>query len=71
MFNVKIKNEYDKKIKKGVDGIQLSKFILLNYEKIFYNAINTTIKRAIDFFPIALIFLTIQSLINKKKKRKN
>ena len=35
MFNVKIKNEYDKKIKKGVDGIQLSKNILLNFEKIF------------------------------------
>ena len=48
-----------KKIKKGVNGIQLSKFILLNYEKIFSNVINTTIKRDIDYFHIAFIVLKI------------
>ena len=59
MFNKLIKNEYNKKLKKGVDGIQSSKNILLDLEKNFYNAINTTIKRAIDSFHIPLIFLTI------------
>ena len=45
--------------KERPDGIQLSKNISFNLDENFYNSINITIKRAIDSFPLAFIFLDI------------